>query len=117
MGGRRDLVLANALALLLLLIVVLVGWWQEAAFGLAVVVILDLAILLRGRQVRAEGSREGTLRASEGLAHGPLRPPEGGPVRQVPRSPEEGLVLWVTDQRTLGDHGLLLFPGGRTEAR
>jgi hypothetical protein len=29
----------------------------------------------------------------------------------------EGLVLWVTDQRTLGDHGLLLFPGGRTEAR
>jgi hypothetical protein len=57
------------------------------------------------------------LRASEGLAHGPLRPPEGGPVRQVPRSPEEDLVLWVTDQRTLGDHGLLLFPDGRTEAR
>ena len=60
MRGRRDLVLANALALLLLLIVVLVGWWQEAAFGLAVIVILDLTILLRGRQVRAEQSREGT---------------------------------------------------------
>jgi len=30
---------------------------------------------------------------------------------------EEGLVLWVTDQRTLGDHGLLLFPDGRTETK
>jgi hypothetical protein len=30
---------------------------------------------------------------------------------------DEGLVLWVTDQRTLGDHGLLLFPDGRTEAK
>jgi len=30
---------------------------------------------------------------------------------------EEGLVLWVTDERTLGDHGLLLFPDGRTEAK
>jgi hypothetical protein len=59
MRSRRDLVLANALALLLLLIVLLVGWWQEAAFGLAVVVILDLTILLRGRQVRAEQGHEG----------------------------------------------------------
>lgn len=65
MRGRRDLVLANALALLLLLIVVLVGWWQEAAFGLAVVVILDLTILLRGRQVRAEQGREGTEEEDE----------------------------------------------------
>ncbi len=38
-------------------------------------------------------------------------------VRQPKRAPEEGLVLWVTDERTLGDHGLLLFPDGRTEAR
>ena len=30
---------------------------------------------------------------------------------------EEGLILWVTDQRTLGNHGLLLFPDGRTEAK
>lgn len=36
-------------------------------------------------------------------------------VRRTPR--EEGLVLWVTDQRTLGDHGLLLFPDGRVEAK
>ena len=26
-------------------------------------------------------------------------------------------VLWVTDQRTLGDHGLLLFPDGRVEGK
>lgn len=59
MRRRRDLVLANAAALLLLLIVLLAGWWQEAAFGLGVVVLLDLMILLRGRQVRAEdGSGE-----------------------------------------------------------
>ncbi len=38
-------------------------------------------------------------------------------VRPVLRQPEEGLVLWVTDERTLGEHGLLLFPDGRIEAR
>jgi hypothetical protein len=38
-------------------------------------------------------------------------------VRRALREPDEGLVLWVTDQRSLGDHGLLLFPGGRTEAK
>jgi hypothetical protein len=38
-------------------------------------------------------------------------------VRQPKRAPEEGLVLWIADERTLGDHGLLLFPDGRTEAR
>jgi hypothetical protein len=29
----------------------------------------------------------------------------------------EGLVLWVTDQRSRGDHGWLLYPDGRVEAR
>ena len=37
-------------------------------------------------------------------------------VRPALRQPEEGLVLWVTDERTLGEHGLLLFPDGRIEA-
>lgn len=32
-------------------------------------------------------------------------------------TPDEGPVLWVTDQRTLGDHGLLLFPDGRVVAK
>jgi hypothetical protein len=38
-------------------------------------------------------------------------------VRQALRDPEEGLVLWITDERTLGNRGLLLFPDGRVEAK
>ena len=37
-------------------------------------------------------------------------------VSRALREKEEGLVLWVTDQRTRGDHGLRLFPDGRVEA-
>jgi hypothetical protein len=38
-------------------------------------------------------------------------------VRRVPRGPREGLVLWVTDERAVGDHGLVLFPDGRVETK
>jgi hypothetical protein len=38
-------------------------------------------------------------------------------VQQALREPEEGLVLWVTDERTLGDHGVLLFPDGRAKIK
>lgn len=38
-------------------------------------------------------------------------------VRPAMRGTTEGLVLWVTDERTLGDHGLLLFPDGRVERK
>lgn len=38
-------------------------------------------------------------------------------VRRALRDPEDGLVLWITDERTLGDHGLLLYPDGRVEAK
>jgi hypothetical protein len=38
-------------------------------------------------------------------------------IRRALRDPEEGLVLWVTDERTLGDHGVLLFPDGRAKMR
>jgi hypothetical protein len=38
-------------------------------------------------------------------------------VRPTLQDEEEGLVLWVTDERTLGDHGLLLFPGGEVRAK
>jgi hypothetical protein len=38
-------------------------------------------------------------------------------VRPALREPEEGLVLWLTDQDSLGEHGLLLFPDGHSEAR
>lgn len=38
-------------------------------------------------------------------------------VRRALRGPEEGLVLWVTDERSPGDHGVLLFPDGRMEVK
>lgn len=38
-------------------------------------------------------------------------------VRPALRAKEEGLVLWITDQRRRGDHGWLLFPDGRVEAK
>jgi hypothetical protein len=38
-------------------------------------------------------------------------------VRPALRGAEKGLVLWVADERTLGDEGLLLFPDGRIEAK
>jgi hypothetical protein len=38
-------------------------------------------------------------------------------VRPVPKDPADGLVLWVVDERTLGDEGLLLFPDGRVEQK
>jgi hypothetical protein len=38
-------------------------------------------------------------------------------VRRALREENEGLVLWVTDQRTLGDHGLLLLPDGQVKAK
>jgi len=38
-------------------------------------------------------------------------------VRRALRESDEGLVLWVTDQRSLGERGLLLFPDGRVEAK
>jgi hypothetical protein len=38
-------------------------------------------------------------------------------VRPALRESGEELVLWVTDERTQGDHGLLLYPDGRAEAK
>ena len=38
-------------------------------------------------------------------------------VRPIPEGSGEGLVLWVTDERTLGNLGLLLHPDGRVEAK
>ena len=52
MKRRRYLIIANVAALLVLLFVLLIGWGQEAAFGLAVLVILDLLVLVRERSSR-----------------------------------------------------------------
>jgi hypothetical protein len=52
----RDLILANLAGLLVLLAALLAGWYDEALFGLAVLVILDLMVLLRQR---LSGPRDG----------------------------------------------------------
>jgi uncharacterized membrane protein YgaE (UPF0421/DUF939 family) len=54
----RDLLLANVLALFVLLVVLLIGWKEEAAFGLAVLIFLDLMVLLRGRQTQSRDDSE-----------------------------------------------------------
>jgi hypothetical protein len=138
---RRDLLVANLAASLLLLIVLLIGWWEAAAFGLAVLAILDLLVVLRGRQAHYDENRaeeQDSASAHErGDNMGDEWPEfryeqarvayEAGQklyqgdqvylVRPALREAAEGLVLWVTDERTLGEHGLLLFPDGRTEVK
>ena len=59
MNRRRDLIVANLAALLLLFVVLSLGWWQEAAFGLAVLLFLDLFVFLRGRQARSSDDADG----------------------------------------------------------
>jgi len=58
MNHRRDLIVANLAALLVLLFVLLLGWRQEAAFGLAVLAILDLMVILRGRGAHTGGGSQ-----------------------------------------------------------
>ena len=58
MNRRRDLFLANVAALVVLSIALLAGWREAAAFGLAVLVVLDLMVFIRGRQVRSEDDPE-----------------------------------------------------------
>ena len=59
MNRRRDLLVANLASLLVLVVVLLLGWWQEAAFGLAVLLLMDLFVVLRGRQARFDRERGG----------------------------------------------------------
>ena len=59
MNRRRDLIVANLVVMLLLFVLLLLGWWQEAAFGLAVLLLLDLFVMLRGRQARHDRGAEG----------------------------------------------------------
>jgi type IV secretory pathway TrbD component len=54
MGRHRDLILVNLTAFLLLLFVLLIGWWEAAAFGLGVLLVLDLLVVLREQQARSD---------------------------------------------------------------
>lgn len=58
MSSGRDLLIANLLGLIVLLGALFIGWRDAAAFGLAVLVVLDLFVWLRGHQVRSEANRE-----------------------------------------------------------
>ena len=59
MNRRRDLIVANLAVMLLLFVLLLLGWREEAAFGLAVLLLLNLFVMLRGRQARHDRSAEG----------------------------------------------------------
>lgn len=58
MKRSRDLIVTNVLALLVLFVALLVGWWEAAAFGLAVLIIMDLLVVLRERWVRSQDDLE-----------------------------------------------------------
>ena len=58
MKRQRDLIVTNVAALLALLVALLAGWWEAAAFGLAVLVVMDIMVLLRGRSDRSREDGE-----------------------------------------------------------
>jgi len=58
MKRRRELIVPNIVALPVLLVVLLAGWREAAAFGLAVLILMDLLVLLRERWARAGGDND-----------------------------------------------------------
>jgi hypothetical protein len=73
MTRRRELLLANLAGLLVLLVALLMGWWEAAAFGLIVLMFLDLMVILRGRQPGSDENRHQTddsFGTSEDEEHG-----------------------------------------------
>ena len=58
MKRPRELIVTNVLALLVLLVVLLLGWRESAAFGLAVLLILDLMVVIRERGTRSDDDGE-----------------------------------------------------------
>ncbi len=56
--NRRDLLIANGLGLAIVLGALIAGWRDAAAFGLAVLAVLDLFVWLRGRQAHFDSGTE-----------------------------------------------------------
>jgi hypothetical protein len=52
------LIVTNVLALVILLVALLLGWYEAVAFGLAVLLILDLLAILRERGARSDRNRD-----------------------------------------------------------
>jgi membrane protein implicated in regulation of membrane protease activity len=57
---RRDLIVTNVAAVAVLLVALLLGWWEAAAFGLAVLVLMDVMVLLRERMAQSDRDSEET---------------------------------------------------------
>jgi hypothetical protein len=55
---KRDLVVTNLLAGLILVVALAVGWREAALFGLAVLAVMDLIVLVRGRLGRRKRGRD-----------------------------------------------------------
>ena len=58
MKRPRELRGTNIRALVVLLVVLLLGWREAAAFGLAVLVILDLLAVIRERGARSGDEKQ-----------------------------------------------------------
>ena len=58
MKRHRDLIVTNVAAFLVLIVALLLGWKEAAAFGFAVLVLMDLLALLRERTARAEREKD-----------------------------------------------------------
>lgn len=58
MGRRRDLMVANGAGLLVVVTALLLGWREAAAFGLVVLVVLDLMLVLREWSGRPRRDRD-----------------------------------------------------------
>jgi hypothetical protein len=60
MQRLKRLIIVNLLALAMLLGVLLIGWRQAAAFGLGVLVVMNLIVLIRERSGPSNGEGNDT---------------------------------------------------------
>lgn len=58
MKRKREFIVTNAAALLVLFLVLLLGWREAAAFGLAVLVMMDLLVVVRERFAQSNEDSE-----------------------------------------------------------
>jgi hypothetical protein len=77
MKRKRDLLITNLLSLLVLLAALMAGWRDAAAFGLAVLLVMDLLVVLGERWPRRSFRSQGSADAS--AEQGQVPPPEASP--------------------------------------
>jgi dolichol kinase len=84
MRRKRDLLVTNILALLILLAALLAGWREAAAFGLAVLVVMDLMAVLGERWPRRSSGADKSTQDSTEHGQEPLPGIEAGPEHREP---------------------------------